>query len=145
MIGAAFTLPITVLLILVISGINYHIQFARAERHGNEYQRSLERLLEHISEHRLIVDRVAAGDEAMGAELIQMQLQIDSDFAALEEVDQRLGAGLETGLEQLSRRKREHYRVSAIRPEWIDLKDQATTRIRPQRLPRKPPVNGTGI
>ena len=91
MIGAAFSLPIAVLLVLMVSGINYHIGFADAEVAGNEYQRSLEGLLEHLSEHRLLAQTLAAADRNGAAEIKETELRVDSDLDSLEAVDRRLG------------------------------------------------------
>ena len=112
------------LLILVITGINYHIGFADAEMAGNEYQRPLEGLLEHLSQHRLLAHALAAGDQSRAAEIGQTQLQINADFQSLEKVDNRLGALLQTIPGELAKRGREHYRVQTLLAEWNDLKTQ---------------------
>src|SRR5262245_47855291 len=60
--SAAFTLPIGVMMFLIISTIDKDIQFASLELQGNEYQRPLETLLDGLSRHQLLADRVAGGD-----------------------------------------------------------------------------------
>src|SRR5690348_12853108 len=90
MIGAAFSLPIVVLLILVITGIDYHIRFAEAEIAGSEYQRPLEDLLQHLSEHRLLTHTIASGDRTRTGEIESTQLRLKQDFDALEAADHRL-------------------------------------------------------
>ena len=125
MIGLAFTLPIAILLYLVINGIDYHVDFATDEMRGNEYQRPLESMMEHLSEHRLLLRRLQAGDASKQAELNAKQLQIDADFEALEQADQRLGTELETSPADLAKRKREHLRPGTMHGEWSELKNAA--------------------
>ena len=122
MIGMAFSLPIAVLLLFVIKGINYDIRFNTLEKYGNEYQRPLERLLDHISQHRLLAYDVLSpikdfgdksGRSGIKSELLKIQSHIDDDFALLVKVDQTIGKDLQVTDEGLAKRKREHLRVAA--------------------------------
>src|SRR5258706_73575 len=54
LIGLAFSMPIAVLLTFLVKGIEKDIQFGTWEKLGNEYQRPLMRLLDHLSQHRLL-------------------------------------------------------------------------------------------
>src|SRR5712691_4529763 len=122
MIGLAFSLPIAVLLFLVIKEINDNIRFSQWEKYGNEYQRPLEKLLEHISQHKLLAQRYLSGDERLKVELASKQAQIEEDFEALDGVNRKLGIALQITDEGLAKRKREHYRPATIQKEWQDLK-----------------------
>ena len=124
MIGLAFSLPIAVLLFLVIKGINDNIRFSQWEKYGNEYQRPLEKLLEHIAQHRLLAQRSLSGDEWLKGELASKQVHIEEDFEALVRVNRRLGATLQITDEGLAKRKREHDRPTTMQREWQELKTQ---------------------
>lgn len=115
----AFILPIAVLLFFTLKGINYDIRFNQLEKYGNAYQRPLEKLLLHLSEHRLLSQ---TGQSSSAA-----QSSIDIDFKSLEEVDRALGAELQVTDDGLTKRKREHYRIATIHGEWNALK--ANTRL----------------
>ncbi|MBI3600462.1 MAG: hypothetical protein HY097_07455 [Nitrospinae bacterium] len=119
-----FSLPIGVLLFRAIQGVNYNIQFNQNEIYGNEYQRPLERLLLHISEHKLTANRYLSGDTGLKEEISAKQSLIDKDFAALEKSDGRLKIPLKTTVEELANRKREHYHPDTLKKEWEELKSR---------------------
>jgi len=120
----SFMLPIAVLLYLVTAGIQKDLSFARAELKGNEYQRPLASLLEHIAQHRLLAQRMMFGDDRLREELGNKATQIDHDLSLLDAADKKLGLDLQTGEESLARREREQARPSNIRREWSELKAQ---------------------
>jgi methyl-accepting chemotaxis protein len=124
-IGAAFSLPIVVLLVLVIAGIDYHIEFARSEAAGNRYQRALENLMEHLSEHRVLVNGTAPGDRGVASEILQKEKQITDDFNSLHTVDSRLRDLLLTTPVELAKRGREHYQPSIMTAEWNRLRSES--------------------
>ena len=121
-IGAAFTLPIAPMLLLLASSVNGDIRTAELEMHGDEYQRPLERLLAGITEHQLI----AAVPHADADAPTDVERRVDAAFDALAEVDARIGEALQFTPEGLGQRKREHVRVETVRGEWSALK--ATSR-----------------
>jgi PAS domain S-box-containing protein len=123
LISIFFVMPDSIMLYLFITGINANIQFAKMEQKGNEYQRPLEALLELIPQHRQIARQVRAGEAEAPARLAAKQVEIDSAFDNLEQVDARIGKDLQFTDEGLIKRKREHYRVHTVRGEWQELKD----------------------
>ena len=118
-IGAAFTLPIAPMLLLLASSVNGDIRTAELEMHGDEYQRPLERLLAGITEHQLI----AAAPQADGAARTDVETRVDAAFDALAQVDARIGEALQFTPEGLGQRKREHVRVETVRGEWSTVKE----------------------
>ena len=114
-IGLSFSLPIGVLLYLVTGAIQHHIAFARSEQAGNAYQRPLEALLEHVSRHRVLQRRVAAGEANQRGALKELELRVADAFDALDEVNAQLSAVLETSPEELAKRHRESSRPSSLR------------------------------
>src|SRR4051794_34557039 len=120
-IGLSFALPIGVLLYLVTDAIQHHVSFARSEQAGNAYQRPLEALLEHVSRHRLLQRRVATGEASQRGALKELELRVADAFDALDEVDGRLSAPLETSPEELAKRHRESSRPSNLRTRWNEL------------------------
>jgi PAS domain S-box-containing protein len=121
LISIFFVMPDSVMLYFFITGINANIQFARLEEKGNEYQRSLEKLLELIPQHRLLAQRMLAGQQGAKEEISQVEVQIEHAFDNLEAVDARIGTDLQFTDEGLAKTKRLHYRVSIVRKEWQDM------------------------
>lgn len=120
----AYAIPICVLAFLMISTKNEFIDFAQQEKYGNEIQRPLEALLEHVSHHRLLAQRALNGDSAAQSALGSLQLQVDADINALDEIENKLREELQFTDEGLGKRKREHFRVSIFKSEWQDLKNR---------------------
>ncbi len=114
--GAAFTLPIAPMLILLTQGVNVVIDTAELELDGNAYQRPLERLLQGISERQLLL---TGADRSSTQEA---DATIDRSFDELAAVDQRIGAHLQFTTDGLAQRNRDHVRVETVRAEWDTLK-----------------------
>ncbi len=120
-----FSLPIGVLLFRAINGVNDDIRFNQNEIYGNEYQRPLERLLSHISEHKLMSQRYLSGDNGIKKEDISVrQSLIEKALSVLEDVDGRLKNPLKTTVDELAKRKREHYHYGILKKEWEELKSR---------------------
>lgn len=124
LISIIFIIPDSVMLYLFITGVNGHIEFARSEKRGNEYQRPLEALLKLIPEHRHLADEIVHGRTPSDDKLIAKQQQIDHAFDELEAVDARIGADLQFTDAGLAKRKREHYRAHTLRGEWTALRQR---------------------
>ncbi len=124
LISIIFVMPDSLMLYFFITSINGHIEFARMEERGNEYQRPLEDLLQLIPKHRHDADRARDGGAESLVQLDHRQREIDAAFNRLEEVNSRLGTILQFTDEGLAKRKREHYRVQIVRKEWNALKAQ---------------------
>ncbi|MDO8413761.1 MAG: ATP-binding protein [Gallionellaceae bacterium] len=128
-----FSLPIAVLLFLMVSGINKDIQLARMEIYGNQYQRTLEKLLQHLSDHKqasylLSSDHLGAKNQI--ADLTQQHIanmaqQLDADFKVLKQVNQELGERLQTTTAGLAKRVRQHLRPEILQQEWTQIKAAA--------------------
>ncbi|NDY57757.1 hypothetical protein G3N56_13555 [Desulfovibrio sulfodismutans] len=102
-IGVAFVLPLAVLLLLAIQNINGQIAFSRLETQGNDFQRPLEKLLEHLP--RATSDPVAAS-------------RVDQAFAELADAAKRHGDDLQFTAEGLGIRKRSHLDPAAVAARW---------------------------
>ena len=122
-IGAAFTLPIAPMLLLLASSVNGDIRTAELEMQGDEYQRPLEQLLAGMTEHGFM----SAAPHANGAARTQVEQRVDAEFDALADVDRRLGEALQFTPDGLGQRKREHVRVETVRGEWKALKETSRT------------------
>jgi PAS domain S-box-containing protein len=127
LISVFFMIPDTVLLCLFLFSINANIRFAEWERSGNEYQRPLESLLEHLPSHLLIARQSATDKRRPSAELAILEGHIDVILRTLEATDGRLGAQLQFTDEGLVKRKREHCRVQTLKVEWQNLKSNLAT------------------
>ncbi|MFN7972921.1 MAG: hypothetical protein U0166_11320 [Acidobacteriota bacterium] len=119
-IGLSFSLPILVLLYFVINVKNHDINFSQWEFYGDDYQRVLERLLQHVPEHRLLAASLLSGNAGAREALAAKQSQIDADFTALAEVDRRLGGFLNTTPEELKKKDRDS--LATMQGEWGQLK-----------------------
>ncbi len=124
LISVSFSLPIAVLLGLMINEDVEAVAFARAETHGNSYQKPLMDLLDLVPQHQLALQFAAAGG-ARGA-AAGIQGRIDRAFDDLQSVQARLGAGLEFTPEGLAKRNREHVQFATVKGEWDTLKGQAS-------------------
>src|SRR5882672_2613598 len=127
LISVFFMIPDTVLLCLFLFSINDNIRFAEWEKYGNEYQRPLENLLEHLPSHLVIARRSAADQGRHSTELAALQEHIDLGLRTLEVTDAQLGIKLQFTDEGLAKRKREHYRVQNLKTEWEALKRNLAT------------------
>jgi methyl-accepting chemotaxis protein len=116
LIGAFFSVPISVLLHLMVQGINANIQFARSEISGNQYQRPLMALLDLIPQQQLATLTDTNVPPA------PLTAQIDRAFDELKAVQARLGTPLGFIPEELAKRKRDAALPSAVEQEWTELK-----------------------
>ncbi len=98
-------IPIVSLLYSFLSTRQEAIAFAQKELLGIEYLASLKNLYEHMPQHRGLVAMHLGGQVEQKDRIVSVQVAIDSDFKALEAVDQKLGKTLNTTekLQTLSR------------------------------------------
>lgn len=118
---------IVAVIYVVTASIVKDLKFGQWETYGIEFQRPLERLLEHLPEHQSIALRVRANDVLAQAELAERQKMIDAAFADLKEVELELGTQLQFTDAGLAQRKREHIKVATVKQEWETLKAGALT------------------
>jgi methyl-accepting chemotaxis protein len=118
----AFVAPLGFTFYYMVDNKNEAIDFATQELAGDEYQRPLEELLDHVGRHALAAQRVAGGDAAFAAQTTTAQAQIERAFDSLEAVDAKLGTRLEFTTEGLGKRQRGHLKVATVRRKWQDLK-----------------------
>ena len=126
-ISLSFSLPIAVLIFFTTRSINSYVQFGAAEERGNEYQRQLERALEHLPLHKFLAHRMLDGEKNLDGQLRGVATQVDEAFRGIETVDSKLGKELQFTDEGLRKRKREHHRVGNVKREWEDLKGKLST------------------
>jgi len=124
LISFVFMLPDSIMLYLFITSINENIHFAKLEQIGNEYQRPLERLLDLVPQQRLDARRISARGPSDAFRL--RQTEIDNAFAAVEEVNSRIGLTLDFTPEGLAKRGRQGCDVDNVRSEWDKLKRQTS-------------------
>src|SRR5881394_1920721 len=91
LISVFFIMPDSLMLYMVIRELDENIHFARLERKGNEYQRPLEDLLEHLPEHCSLARGSHQGDAQAAESLSRKQAQVDAALVKLEAVDAKLG------------------------------------------------------
>ncbi len=102
MLALIFAVPFTTIIVyLILSGLNEFIHFADSEMKGNEYQRPLERILDLTQRRQLLQLEGKTDPKSIDAELAEA---LDSLIA----VQERHGVALEFTSEGLRKRKREH-------------------------------------
>ena len=133
-ISLAFSLPIAVLLYFYVNTINANIEFASQEVKGNQYQRPLEQLLEHVGRHQLLAMRLKddqSGPDAASTptrsgndgKLQSAANEIAKAFASLETADRTVGTDLQFTDKGLAEFKREHATVAKVRSKWDELRN----------------------
>jgi diguanylate cyclase (GGDEF)-like protein/PAS domain S-box-containing protein len=94
-IGLAFTLPLGITTYLLVVENIRRIEFSENELRGLEYLRPLGTLLPDLAANRMLGRQVLAGERSP-EELRASEARIDRGYAALLEVDARLGPQLRT-------------------------------------------------
>lgn len=133
-IALAFSLPIAVLLYFYVSTINANIQFGSLEKMGNQYQRPLEELLNHLGRHQLFAMRQKDGQAGLDAQLQKASNDVDMAFVALGAIDQTVGIDLQFTDIGLAKRKREHATVARVKSRWDELR---RTKLTPEESDRQ--------
>ena len=101
-----FSAPLIVTTVyFILTGKNKDIDFAAKEKVGNVYQRPLESLLDHVSQHQSLAARMLDGDKSLSGALADMKSQIDADFQKLMETDKQVGETLDFTEKDVAERK----------------------------------------
>ena len=127
-ISLAFSLPIAVLLYFFVSTINANIQFGSLESMGNEYQRPLEKVLDHLGQHQLLAMRQKDGQASLDGPLRGEAEAVNRAFDELASVDKKRGTDLqftEAGLG--GKRNRSHATVAKVKSKWDELRNASLT------------------
>lgn len=111
----SFGVPVSVLLYLLVFNINEFLNFARLEKHGNTYQRPLEKALQYTQEYQLAFE---SGDTKM-APIVS---KIDEAFSDWGKVNDHLGAELQFTENGLEKRGRSDIKYQAVLDRWTGLK-----------------------
>ena len=125
LISIFFMMPDSYMLYMFITGINANIEFARLEKCGNAYQRPLEQLLQLLPRHRMLAQRLAAGETSVTQNLSTISSRIDMAFDDLSDVDSKLGANLQFTEDGLAQRGRQGCSAPLVKKAWADLKESA--------------------
>ena len=115
-----FTLPLFVLAgFFILTGINKDIDFAAKEKIGDVYQRPLELLLHHISQHQLLEQRLLSGDKTVSAnDISTITATINQDLDKAAETDATYGVILQFTKEGLAERGRDKANIAQLRQDW---------------------------
>ncbi|WP_017719332.1 hybrid sensor histidine kinase/response regulator [Kamptonema formosum] len=106
-----FILAFSLVVYQLISEINSQLLFAQQERIGLEYTQHLRVLLESFIQERSAINAGALGSAYLPANRRVKREEIETQFAALERLDQKLGATLKTA-----------ERWNALKEKWQQLK-----------------------
>lgn len=126
-ISLSFSLPIAVLFYYTVTTIEEPIQFATLELAGNEYQRPLERLLEHVGLHKLYARRLLVEGKQWEASVNAEEAKIEAAFKQLDHIDKRHGIILQFTAEGLEKRERLHARPENVKRKWDELRTTQAT------------------
>ena len=122
LVGLICGLPLPIMLVFTIRGVNADIRTTELEQAGSAYLAPLEALRVRLLRHRLLAARAGGSGQSAGGPLVEEQARIDEAMASLEKVQARYGAKLQVTEEGLSRRRRGHVQVPTMKSEWSDLK-----------------------
>ena len=96
LISIAFITPIIFTSYFLVSEQLLDTKFAKSELTGVEYIVPLRQLIQHFPEHRGMTNAYLSGNEGFKAKILAKRKQLVDDIRLIDEVDQRLGAQLET-------------------------------------------------
>jgi methyl-accepting chemotaxis protein len=123
----SFTVPITILSVLMYKAHTVNIDFGAREIDGNRYQKPLQKILEAVSWHRVYANRAVAGENESNAKVSDLASTITSGFESLEKIDAEIGEKLEFTVDGLAKRKRTGFSVNDMKQIWADLKKSPTS------------------
>lgn len=110
------------LLYLLLSAKSEPINFATAELKGNSYQKSLEPLLESLSNHRIYSQLYLLGDQSSQGMVSALDAKIESFISTLETTQGTYGVDLQFTDEGLKGRNRSHLTIANLKSEFQALK-----------------------
>jgi len=96
LISIAFITPIIFTSYFLVSEQLLDTKFAKSELTGVEYIVPLRQLIQHFPEHRGMTNAYLSGNEGFKAKILAKRKQLVDDIRLIDEVDQRLGAQLDT-------------------------------------------------
>ncbi len=117
-----FVLIATTVLVLLFEAKNEPIRLGKLESLGVEYQRPLEMALRGFATHRALAQRALYGERESQAALPALQKTIDQALELAKTTDANIGESLQFTDQGLSRRKRDHLKISNVTSEWVALK-----------------------
>jgi hypothetical protein len=115
LISIAYCLPIAILVIHVLAGVNSNINFAEQEKRGNQYQRPVQNLLRNLANYRIAV----AGNLSEQSDL---EITIDKSFEQVSQAQQSLGESLQITKDGLESRNRNHLNLEKVTNKWKSVK-----------------------
>ncbi len=107
-------IPLVVLSSMLIASLDDEIAFIENERRGLAYIKTARQPIQFIQQHRGLNSAYLAGAEHLRNEIIEKRQQADEVMSQLAQIDQQLGAGLQTG-EQFA----------SIQGQWQQIKANA--------------------
>jgi methyl-accepting chemotaxis protein len=114
LIFALFLVPLVVLSSLVLSGINEDIRLDEQERRGVSYIAAARGLLEHVPQHRGMINAYLNGNDGLRDKILAQRSIVDQSFARLKKVDTEVGDTLRTA-----------GKVGALQNQWEQLKERS--------------------
>ncbi|MBA4416659.1 MAG: hypothetical protein C0392_01920 [Syntrophus sp. (in: bacteria)] len=117
-----FALPIVVLLYFMISGFNHTIRFSNQEIWGMKVLEPLERLVELVSEHQLLVRLYIEGNKSVEDKINGNGKKVDEAFSALLKEGKRLEVPLRISEKHLKAAgMEERFYILNIHKNWQEL------------------------
>lgn len=111
----AFLIPLSVLLYFFVDSISAQIDFTKSEQKGNTYQRPLVNLLENTTKAQFLATQ---GNKSALESTLKT---VGENFAALEAVQNSVGADLQFTAEGLASRGRQHLALETVLTKWNTL------------------------
>ncbi len=108
-----FMVPLVVSSYMLVKEIGSGIDMMKDEHSGVLYISALRHLLEHVPQHRGMMYAYLKGDTSFKQKAIDKENQVEADFTALEQQEQKWGGVLETGL-----------KFAALKQHWQQLRSR---------------------
>jgi methyl-accepting chemotaxis protein len=122
-VGLAFAIPLVITTYFLLDEKSIKIDFATVELRGGMYLRPLQGLLGDLLDLRTIARRAQGGqDGRLMHELSAVQTEIDGDFAAVQDIDERLRGPLQTHAAALERSGRISSLPATMQQSWRNIR-----------------------
>lgn len=123
MLSLAYMIPVSVLAFFALKGVNAPIDFAKQELIGNQFERTLEKVLKAVPLHQAALrDYQSNPSIAAKSNLGAAASSVDSAVAELALAEAGIAEALQFNDEALRKASRENAKTSYIKEKWEEIK-----------------------
>jgi methyl-accepting chemotaxis protein len=111
-----FSIPITVMFVIIITGIYSSINFAKYELMGNMFQSPVESIFENLLKHRDTIFFYSDKDKK------EYENKIENAFSELSKMSNKIGTDLQFTTENLEKRNLQNLSIKNMKEKWEEIK-----------------------